>query len=226
MPVLIHHFGYIIESNRVNSKTLSYKDLLERQISVTPNDAASWWYLALALGGLGEYDDAISAARRAIDIEPHNKIPRIFLARLLRARSQFTGALEALEESLQINEQSYWDPTIHNLLGMIHLTLGKYDVAEEHLSQTLAKEPDYPHSWINMGILFEKSGRHEEALRCFLEAGRLNPMLFQVNASHSPHPYGFQEDVSEYYIGLSWMIEQLSSMIGAGAASSETADYI
>lgn len=93
--IYIHHYGYLEDSDTLKQKAQRYYDLLEKQLKVTPDDAASWWYLALSTAALGKLHEAIDIVHKAIHIEPQNKIPRLFLARFYMGLQDYTKAIGA-----------------------------------------------------------------------------------------------------------------------------------
>lgn len=213
--VYIHHYGYLESEAVLKRKALYYYDLLKRQLEEKPNDAASWWYLALSTAVLGKLDEAIAIVQKAIYLEPENKIPRMFLARFHMASGNYTRAIDVLEESLEIKSQEFWNPTIYNLLGILNLSLGCYQKALELLDKAAEQETDFAHVWVNLGIAYEKLEYWKHALECYLKAAELNPMLLELKASTTlTHLYTFQEDVSSLYQGLSWHIDYCSKHLG------------
>ncbi|SHF49898.1 Glycosyltransferase involved in cell wall bisynthesis [Caldanaerobius fijiensis DSM 17918] len=212
--IYIHHYGYLEDPDTLKQKAYRYYDLLEKQLKATPDDAASWWYLALSTAALGKLHEAIDIVHKAIHIEPQNKIPRLFLARFYMGLQDYTKAIGVLEQSLSIREQEFWNPTIYNLLGMLHLTLGNKDNAINCLNEVIKVESDFAHAWVNLGIAYEQLENWEQALECYLRAAQLNPVLLELKTTQEAHLYSFQEDVSSLYRGLSEHINYCSKKLG------------
>lgn len=135
----------------------------------------------------------------------------MFLARFYMALGNYNKAIKVLEESLEIESQKFWDPTIYNLLGMLNLLLGKNKKSLDLFNRALEQEKDFAHIWVNLGIAYERLEKWKEALECYLKAAELNPMLLELKISRNlNHLYAFQEDVSSLYQGLSWHINYCS----------------
>lgn len=213
--ICIHHYGYLESEVILKRKAQFYYDLLMKQLEKTPDDAATWWYLALSTATLGRLNEAVEIVQRAIYLEPENKIPRMFLARFYMALGSYNKAIEVLEESLTIESQKFWDPTIYNLLGMLNLLLGYNHEALDLLGKATKQESDFAHMWVNLGIAYERLGDWKDALECYLKAAELNPILLDLNRLTTlSHLYTFQEDVSSLYRGLSWHINYCSKQLG------------
>ncbi len=212
--VYIHHYGYLENEVVLKRKAQFYYELLKKQIEKTPDDAASWWYLALSTAAFGRLNEAVEIVQKAIYLEPENKIPRIFLARFYIALSNYDKAIEVLEETLTIESQKFWNPTIYNLLGMLNLLTGNVEKALTSLNEAIKDEENFAHIWVNLGIAYEKLRNWQEALECYLKAAELNPMLLDLKTSPLvTHLYSFQEDVSSLYQGLSWHINYCSKYL-------------
>lgn len=209
--IYIHHYGYLESKTILKRKARFYYNLLKKQLEKTPEDAASWWYLALSTAVFGRLKEAVEIVQKAIYLEPENKIPRMFLARFYMALGNYNKAIKVLEESLEIESQKFWDPTIYNLLGMLNLLLGKNKKSLDLFNRALEQEKDFAHIWVNLGIAYERLEKWKEALECYLKAAELNPMLLELKISRNlNHLYAFQEDVSSLYQGLSWHINYCS----------------
>jgi tetratricopeptide (TPR) repeat protein len=62
-----------------------------------------------------------------------------------------------------------------NIAAVIEATDGKLDSALRQLEKARGSNPDYPLTWINLGVTYEALGRGEEALASYDEAIRLQP---------------------------------------------------
>ncbi|PNV80673.1 MAG: hypothetical protein C0196_01370 [Dictyoglomus turgidum] len=207
--IYIHHYGYLTDPDRLIKKSVFYRDLLIKQLSITPNDTASWWHLSVSLASLGKIEEAIDAVNHAIKLEPDNKLPYIFLSRFLRIKGKYQEAIEILEVALA-KDQGYWAPTIHNLLGLLYMSLNNFEKAINNLEISVKNASYFVHSWVNLGIAYEKTKRWSDALDCYIKAYQLDPELFNISIKDISHPYLFQEDVSELYYGLREHIENCS----------------
>ncbi|MEM1118467.1 MAG: tetratricopeptide repeat protein [Bacteroidota bacterium] len=58
-------------------------------------------------------------------------------------------------------------------IGVAHLEAGRFDAAETTLREALRVDPEYPLPLYNLAVLFEASGKHEEAVGFFQNAAAL-----------------------------------------------------
>src|SRR5256885_11906045 len=68
-----------------------------------PTSAFLWTTLAQWLVRGEQYDEAIVAARRGIELAPDQVAPRVTLAELLRAQKKFSEAEAELEKVIALN---------------------------------------------------------------------------------------------------------------------------
>ncbi|MGB9856748.1 MAG: tetratricopeptide repeat protein [Dictyoglomaceae bacterium] len=80
----------------------------------------------------------------------------------LRIKGKYQEAIDVLKVALS-KDQGYWAPTIHNSLGLLYMSLNA---------------PYFVHSWVNLGIAYEKTRRFGDALDCYIKAYQLDPELF------------------------------------------------
>ena len=109
----------------------------------------------------GSWTEAEAFYRRALDIEPENKVVLMKYAYVL-------GALGRGEEALRIDEglkELYpKDVRLRQDLGVIYAGLGRFDRAEENLRKAVELQPS-PETWFNLASVLEQAGKLEEAVR-------------------------------------------------------------
>ncbi|MBM3788123.1 MAG: tetratricopeptide repeat protein [Acidobacteria bacterium] len=147
-------------------------ELLQRAVSLDPNDAASWLAIAEVLTKLGRSAEAANAARRAVEAEPENaeahntlglltqdaqalrdairRKPELAsahfnLALLLANRKEFR---EATEHALQAAASS---PEAADLLGNLQAAQGNWRGAAQVYRDMLARWPGQPKALIGLG---------------------------------------------------------------------------
>jgi lipoprotein NlpI len=90
-------------------------------------------------------------------------VARIGLELRALARSDFTGALEALQD---------FPPALTNL-GNLLLEDGELDAAIAHYERAIANDAEYAIAYLNLGVAHKRAGRLEEAVRALRQASRL-----------------------------------------------------
>jgi glycosyltransferase involved in cell wall biosynthesis len=198
--VFIAHYGYLKPKEVLLRKQQFYVTLLERQLNLTPKDAASYWYMATSLKILGQDDEAYCAVRRAIELEPRNKIPRLFHARFLISDSHFEDATEVLEALLQMPEAVYWNPTGENLLGIVRLAQNAPEEACKNFDMALNEQPWSLSSLVNRAICCEILHLRDEGIACCERAVGFMPFLHRIGQAETEgNPFAIQQDVSSWF---------------------------
>lgn len=125
-------------------------------IELAPKDADNLALLAASYRELQKFDQAITAAQKAIELQPNSRNYRI-LGSVYRAQKEYGLAIEYFKKALGLepeNAEAYLD------IARIYLAEGKYPEAEETLKKA---PPTAPISSFLMTSLLG-SGKLEEAL--------------------------------------------------------------
>lgn len=173
----IAHYGYLISNEKIQEKQKKYIALLREQLSVTPLDAASIWHMAMSYKIIDDNTSAYKYIDRAIQIEKNNKIPRIFKARFLLCDKKYIEAFKELMEAQEIDEALYWNPTIHNLRGMVLLELGEYREAKTEFQKAHEGQPWSIAVLVNMSITCRLLNEGREGMQFLEKAIEEVPLL-------------------------------------------------
>jgi tetratricopeptide (TPR) repeat protein len=126
--------------NRLNPAQLEeVKSSIERALAIAPDlpDA----HLALGVfyyWGRRDYDSALRALDRAIELQPSNFDSRSFRAGVYRRRGDWRRSLAEFERALELNPR---DSLGHTELGNTYLSLRRWSEAERALTRALALDP-------------------------------------------------------------------------------------
>jgi TolB-like protein len=127
-------------SNRLNSAQLEeVRSNIERALAIAPNLPEA--YLALGVfhyWGHRDYDPALKALDRAIELQPSNFDSRTFRAAIYRRRGEWRRSLGEFERALELNPRDSLGPTE---LGNTWLPLRRWSEAERALTRALALDP-------------------------------------------------------------------------------------
>src|SRR5205823_14854240 len=112
---------------------------IERALAIAPDlpDA----YLALGTfyyWGHRDYDSALRALDRAIELQPSNSDSRTFRAAIYRRRSEWRRSLAEDERALELNPRESYTSTD---IGDTYLSLRRWSEAERALTRALALDP-------------------------------------------------------------------------------------
>jgi tetratricopeptide (TPR) repeat protein len=136
------------------------RDDCTRYLEARPDDALAHFLLALACAGLGESERAITAYRRAAELDERDPRPRNNLAETLARQGDLDGALAAAQEAYRLDEK---DPYVMDTLGALYLEKGLADRALSLLEEAHAGLPEHPEVTLHLARAYRETGRPEEA---------------------------------------------------------------
>jgi Flp pilus assembly protein TadD len=91
---------------------------------------------------------------------------------------KYQDAEQAFRRALELDP---YRTDAHNYLGVVATELGRYDEAEEHYKKALA-DPSYPTPELvrlNLGLLYARQGRDNEAISEFRRAVEISPRFYK-----------------------------------------------
>jgi TolB-like protein/Flp pilus assembly protein TadD len=137
----LHRHWYV---SRLTSEQLEeVKSEIGRALTITPNSPDA--HLALGLfhywgpyWGPRDYDAALRALDRAIELQPSNSVSRQFRAAIYRRRGEWCGSLTEYERAAELAPRDVWIP---HEIGNTYLGLRRWSDAEHWLNRALALDP-------------------------------------------------------------------------------------
>ena len=144
----------------------------KRWTESAPEDAIAQFFLGVAYGNLGHYDDAISAYREALRINPEDAYAWFNLGNAYRNLDRYDDAISAYREALRINPE---DAEAWNNLGFAYGELYHYDDAISAYREALRINPEEAESWYNFGLAYYNLDRYDDAIAAYREALKINP---------------------------------------------------
>ncbi|MEQ9498237.1 MAG: tetratricopeptide repeat protein [Deltaproteobacteria bacterium] len=149
-----------------------YERALERD-----GTAVSAYNLGNAYAGARRIDDAVTAYRRAIELDPklfnaHYNLGNVFKSagRLDEAEAAYLAALEVREQSVA---------ALVNL-GLVHKNQGRRSDAQQRFEQAIGFAPNMAAAHANLGVLHRESKDFDEAAKSFARAAKLSPKNVQI----------------------------------------------
>jgi tetratricopeptide (TPR) repeat protein len=128
--------------------------------------------LGNALQAQGKLDDAITAYRQALDLDPKYTQAHISLGNALLQQRQLDDAIAAYRQALDIDPK--YAP-VHNNLGLALQRQGKLDDAITAYRRSLDIDPKYALAHYNLGNALYKQGQRDAAIREYRAALALDP---------------------------------------------------
>ncbi|MDR1239436.1 MAG: tetratricopeptide repeat protein [Treponema sp.] len=126
--------------------------------------------LALRLELYGEAEEYAAACRGQGWENPEGKAALTEGAKILYAAEKFSELRQYAEEALGVEDA---DPVLHTLLGHACWTLGEHDRAAAAYDRAFELDGENGLLAKNAANVYEMSGRRDEALKRYLEAGRI-----------------------------------------------------
>ena len=173
----------------------------EPEVEIT-NDEESFYRKAVQFHRQGRLESAISMYKKVLGFNQANTDAMFNLASIYITTKQYSDACTVLKELTDINPS---DPEIILNLAVAEIGLGKNSDAVSHLEGIEEGDIDLQFRVLfHLGIALSRSGRHEEALNCYMDAEKLdrdNPLLI-LNMAVLYDKTGRYKNAVEYYLKL------------------------
>ena len=151
-----------------------------------PLPAQHYSNLGMVYSRQGKLDEAFSALKRALSIDPYCFEAHYNLGNVYREQGAFNEAIGCYKKALQINPDF---AEAHNNLGMTYGEKGLLDEAILQFNRALAANPALANAYYNRGTAYGKKDALNEAISDFKKALTLNPeyaqALFNLGIAYS-----------------------------------------
>ncbi len=170
-------------SNRLTPAQLEeVRSDIERALALAPDlpDA----YLALGTfhyWGHRDYDSALRALDRAVELQPSNADSRTARAAVYRRRGEWRRSLAEFERALELDPRNSFSPTE---VGNTYLNLRRWSDAEHALTRALALDPNNINASFHLGVSYINGTGDIQRARRLWEAEPKDATKGQVS------PYG------------------------------------
>ncbi|GAB5525165.1 MAG: hypothetical protein Roseis2KO_30370 [Roseivirga sp.] len=127
--------------------------------------------MGIVYGTQGEYDKAIAAYEKAIEIKPDDHEAFNNLGIVYDDKGEYDKAIAAYEKAIEIKPDS---ADYLMSLGFLHFTIGKLKKSEELLTSSVALgSKDFGN--MNLGHVYLGQSNLKEALRCYSKSFQAFP---------------------------------------------------
>jgi tetratricopeptide (TPR) repeat protein len=137
-----------------------------------PASPSILYYLSLVYEDSGKYDEAESALRQVISMEPSNINAFLHLAYVYGKQHRGDDVIKTYEEILVFEKEK---PEIYQYYANSLIQLKRYEKAEAVLKDACARFPDNDELLFLYAVLCEKTGRFDEMVQYLEKAITINP---------------------------------------------------
>jgi Flp pilus assembly protein TadD/replication-associated recombination protein RarA len=160
--------------------------------------AGVWNALGIAYSKKGEYDQAIEAFCKALELKPDLHEAWNNLGVAYDTKGEYDRAIEAYRKALELK------PDLHEAwynLGVAYGMKRELDQAIEALHKALELQPDDPQAWNDLGVAYGIKGEYDQAIKACRKALELKPDFYQAwnNLGNAYKGKGEYEQAVEAY---------------------------
>jgi len=165
--ITIRHFGYELSEEEWEKKSLRGLRIMTSYIESNPDDAYILDKIASLHNRLGQYDEAISRSRQALDIEVENADFHYNLAFSYQMKGMLDEAVKAYEKALKLDDNLV---DAHYNLAMVYEKKELTAKAIVGYKKAVSLDPDFFDAHAELGFLYHKEGRFLEAVSALKKA--------------------------------------------------------
>lgn len=161
---------------------------LKQAVASNPQDPQAHYSLGLKYDSLGQAKKAIGEYQKALSLKPDNDKALYSLGRLMGTLGESGKAIEIINQALKLNPKFAEARSLlaveYNKQGTALMAQGRLDAAKEALEAGIQAKGGPAETEAlrnNLGCLYVRENRLEEATETFREALRQNPNLPQAH---------------------------------------------
>lgn len=125
-----------------------------------PRNATAWMRLGMGYAHLGQLDEALDAAKKAVDVAPGDASAWRYLGEVNMAKSQPAAALQAYERSAALDER---DMATLVRVGMLNAQLDRLPEASAVFDKVLASHAGDTDALCGQAFVARQQGRRKDA---------------------------------------------------------------
>jgi len=129
-------------------------------------------FLASSYEQLGMYDNAIEAAKMAIQVEPKYANAFVILSRVYSAKKQYDEGISALKRAIEL-DPNY--AAAYEELGKAYFGKRRYNDAISYYKKAIELEPKVVDRYISLADLYSEMGDYSEAINTLKKALEIEP---------------------------------------------------
>ncbi len=162
----------VIKINLNQGKYSEAEKRAKNIIKNSPQNFLGWEVLGIVYFEKRQYDDAIKAYRKLIDLKKNYAPAHYSLGLVLHQAGRLEEAEISYKNAILLNPKNY---QAHSNRGVILSALGKFFEAIESYKAALSHNEENPFILNNLGNAYESVGEDKKALICYNKATELDP---------------------------------------------------
>jgi tetratricopeptide (TPR) repeat protein len=140
--------------------------------------SGSHTFFGIVLGSMGRQDEAISAYRKAIKLDPDNVAARFNLAAILADKKLMDEATAEYQKAAEAHPRDSRNAEFRMRLGIILRDQGKLDEAIAEFARAIDLFPDDVSLHVELGVTLRQQGNSDQAIAQLQKALELDPRSF------------------------------------------------
>jgi tetratricopeptide (TPR) repeat protein len=145
-----------LELGHFKSAVASYEEV----ISLNAETTSAYVHMAIALGLLERWKEAIKAAKISTKLSPDDLEAWRVLADVNVRAGKNKSAMKALKKAAEIDPE---DASVENTIGMLHYKDGRLKEAVKHFNRALIRQKNHTSALRNMGFTYMELEQWENA---------------------------------------------------------------
>lgn len=146
--------------------------ILERIVATSPDLTEAWHWLGEARRLQQDFAAAVTAYRRALQIQPQDGVIWNDLGITYATLNRQIDAIKAFREAIRIDPD--YAKAWYNL-GGTYVALNRQTDAAAAYREAIRIDPDFAKAWGNLGTVYYYLNRHTDAIIAYRESIRIDP---------------------------------------------------
>jgi len=194
-PAALHKAG--IDALRAGRVGEAVK-LLTDTVAADPQSAAAHSDLGFALTQANQRDAAVTALRRALELQPTLVSAALNLGNVHRLNGKLVEAAAAYRQALDMAPDFV---EAHSNLALTLINLGRPIEAATHCRRAVELRPDFAAAWENLGHALDRAGQPDEAIEALRHVVALKPKSASAHATlaRTLSAYGRLQEAADSY---------------------------
>ncbi|WP_434684120.1 tetratricopeptide repeat protein [Pseudanabaena minima] len=144
----------------------------QNSVTLNPENSGAWYGLGVSLLLLSQYESAIAALYRAINIDQKSANPHNSLGNIYKAQGKYELSITSYQQASDLDPKFAYP---HNGLGNVYYVQGKYELAIASYQQAINLDPKFANPHNNLGNVYKAQGEYELAIASYQQAIDLDP---------------------------------------------------